>query len=104
MTLFLFATPAIQAGDNSQQLQAIARMGELNGVALQCSYLEQVQRIKQALILNLPKQREFGIWFEKTTQDSFMNFMQNSLTCPDVNDLDQQIYSAISQLKSEFKK
>lgn len=86
------------------QLKAIAEMGRLNGIALQCRYLQQVQRIKQELVLNLPKQRPLGDWFEQKTNESFMSFMQDDLNCPPEHDFEQEYQQAVATLKSEFKK
>ena len=86
------------------QLSSIAELGRLNGVALQCSYTTQMQQIKQALVLNLPKQRALGEWFENKTNDSFMAFMNTNASCPSVVDFMQEVNAAIINLESEFKK
>ena len=86
------------------QLNSIAELGRLNGVALQCSYTTQMQQIKQALVLNLPKQRVLGEWFESTTNDSFMAFMTTNASCPSATEFMQQVNAAIITLESEFKK
>ncbi|MDT8281886.1 MAG: hypothetical protein RQ982_03635 [Gammaproteobacteria bacterium] len=94
---------AAQAATSSQ-LDSIADLGRLNGVALQCRYTTQMQQIKQALVLNLPKQRALGEWFENSTNDSFMAFMNTSASCPSVVDFMQEVNAAIITLESEFKK
>ena len=86
------------------QLNSIADLGRLNGVALQCSYTTQMQQIKQALVLNLPKQRALGEWFENKTNDSFMAFMSINASCPSPVDFMQEVNAAIITLESEFKK
>ena len=96
-------THAAQAASDSQ-LNAIADLGRLNGVALQCRYTTQMQQIKQALVLNLPKQRALGEWFESTTNESFMAFMTTNASCPSATEFMQQVNSAIITLESEFKK
>lgn len=88
----------------SSQLSSIAELGKLNGVALQCRYTSQMQQIKQALVLNLPKQRALGEWFENSTNDSFMAFMNTSASCPSATEFMQQVNAAIITLESEFKK
>lgn len=85
------------------QLDAISPMGKLNGIALQCRYVEQMQRIKMSLVLHLPKQRELGDWFEQTTNSSFLDFMNKDLSCPDINLFEQQIDAAIKQVATTFK-
>jgi len=86
------------------QLTSIADLGRLNGVALQCRYTTQMQQIKQALVLNLPKQRALGEWFENKTNDSFMAFMKTNASCPSAVDFMQEVNAAIITLESEFKK
>jgi len=86
------------------QLNSIAELGRLNGVALQCNYTIQMQQIKQALVLNLPKQRALGEWFENKTNDSFMSFMTANASCPSAVDFMQEVNAAIITLESEFKK
>ena len=94
---------AAQAASDSQ-LNAIADLGRLNGVALQCGYTTQMQQIKQALVLNLPKQRALGEWFENKTNDSFLAFMTTNASCPSAVDFMQEVNAAIITLESEFKK
>jgi hypothetical protein len=103
--VFVLQSPAFSAEvATSAQLQAIAEMGRLNGIALQCRYLPQVQRIKRELVLNLPKQRALGDWFEQKTNDAFMGFMQQNKSCPAVFDFDQTLQHAFEKLEAEFKK
>ena len=94
---------AAQAASDSQ-LNSIADLGRLNGVALQCRFTAQMQQIKQALVLNLPKQRALGEWFENKTNDSFMAFMTSNASCPSPVDFMQEVNAAIITLESEFKK
>ncbi len=98
-----FSAFAAQAASDSQ-LESIADLGRLNGVALQCRYTTQMQQIKQALVLNLPKQRVLGEWFENKTNDSFMAFMTTNASCPSATEFMQQVNAAIITLESEFKK
>jgi hypothetical protein len=86
------------------QLDSVDALGELNGVALQCKYLEQTQRIKLALVKNLPKQRELGEKFDNTTNQSFMNFMNTKSSCPDSQFFSGQVGLAILKLESAFAK
>lgn len=90
--------------DAEDQHAAITRLGELNGVALQCRYFEQMQRIKQTLVVNLPKKRELGLLFEDATNRSFLAFMQQDETCPGSADFVSQIDSAVSDLEAAFAK
>ncbi len=94
-------SPAQAASEN--QLSAIAAMGSLNGVALQCRYMDQMQRIKMTLVLHLPKQRELGDWFEQTTNNAFMDFMSKNLSCPDSEAFVEQVDAAIKTIEKTFK-
>lgn len=103
--LILFSSNVFaERAATESQLNSIAELGKLNGVALQCSYKTQMQQIKQALVLNLPKQRALGEWFESKTNDSFMSFMTTNATCPSAVNFMQQVNAAIITLESEFKK
>ncbi len=103
-SIMLLQAPAIaQQAATDSQLKAIEEMGRLNGVALQCRLMPQMQRIKRELVLKLPKQRALGDWFERKTNASFLAFMKNASSCPSAGDFDQQLDKAISQLESEFK-
>lgn len=86
------------------ELAAISAMAEVNGVALQCRYIEQMQRIKRVLVLHLPKRRELGDWFEQQTNASFMQFMSNDSTCPGSLKFIQQVDMAVDKLQTVFKK
>ncbi|MGD2119988.1 MAG: hypothetical protein PVG66_16645 [Chromatiales bacterium] len=88
---------------SDSQLAAVARLGELNASALQCRHIDQVRRIKQALVVHLPKRRELGELFEQTTNTAFLNFIEQDKVCPDANELQQQVGAAIEQLAQEFR-
>ena len=87
LAMILFASPLYATTD--AQRKAIESIGELNGVALQCSYIDKVKLIKLALVKNLPKQRILGQWFEDATNQTFMKFMESGqqlpLLAPDFN-------------------
>ena len=100
--LMLSVLQPASAANHEARLDAIARMGELNGVALQCRYLDQMRRIKQVLIKNLPKERALGEWFEKTTQDSFMGFMQENRECPGLIEFERDLDQASQRIEEVF--
>jgi hypothetical protein len=89
------ATPA--------ELDAIAEMGRLNGIALQCRYVEKMQKIKMSLVLHLPRQRELGDWFERSTNQSFMDFMNRDARCPPLEMYEQQLEAAIKDIEKIFQ-
>jgi len=96
----LFAHPAHSATED--QHAAISRLGMLNGIALQCRYFEQMQRIKLTLVANLPKRRELGLLFEDVTNKSFMGFMHQDATCPGSADFVSRVDAAVGKLESAF--
>ncbi len=104
MMVLLFAFQGAQAtsAPSDSQLNAIARMGELNGIALQCRFLDQMRRIKQVLIKNLPKQRALGAWFEEKTHESFMDFMKKDSACPGLIEFDRDLDTAAKQVEEAF--
>ncbi len=85
------------------QLAAISIAGELNGTALQCKFLEQTQRLKRALVLNLPRERKLGEWFDVNTNLSFMDFISSKSVCPNAHSFRSQVDSSIKQIESAFK-
>ncbi len=99
--LVIFQSSAWAA--NEDQLAAISRAGELNGIALQCKFLEQTQRLKRALVLNLPKERKLGEWFDVNTNMSFMEFISSKSVCPDEQSFKSQVDASIKQVESAFK-
>ena len=82
--------------------QAVAKMGELNGVALACRWFEEVRRIKRALIDNLPKQRELGEIFEDRTNQSFQGFVGSGQPCPSPAGFSAELDQAIETLEEAF--
>ena len=89
---------------NSDQLSAIRDLGTLNGIALQCNALSETQRIKRALVANLPKRRQLGELFDYETNKSFMAFIENSAECPSPQSLKQQVDEALNRLESLYSK
>lgn len=100
--LLLLAQVSLYASDD-RQFEVIQRLGELNGVALHCKALAETQRMKRALVANLPKRRQLGEWFDQHTQGSFMRFMQENQSCPSAAELQQQVGKAISELEEVYR-
>ncbi|MGD8587369.1 MAG: hypothetical protein PVG22_00920 [Chromatiales bacterium] len=84
------------------QLAAIKRLGELNGIALNCGAIEQTRRMKQALVVNLPKQKQLGELFDYETNRSFLQFIQERKQCPAAVDLQQRVEEGIRQLEAVY--
>jgi len=87
---------------NDDQLQAIRALGELNGVALHCKALSETRRIKQALVLNLPKRRQLGELFDYETNKSYMAFIERNASCPSAAELSQRVDEALKVLEAAF--
>ena len=97
---FTGQAPAGSSADARQQ--ALARMGELNGVALACRYYDQSKRIKGALIEGLPKQRELGQAFDDRTNESFLAFVKSARPCPSPAAFSEEVGRAIEALNKAY--
>ncbi|MCW9024291.1 MAG: hypothetical protein OQK73_06380 [Gammaproteobacteria bacterium] len=98
----LFFSSLVMAAETEPQRQSIEALGELNGIALHCQYLEHVRFIKQSLVETLPKKRRLGDIFEDATNTSFLAFAQRRDSCPSPAEFDQQVNAAIDQLYKAF--
>ena len=87
---------------NSQHFSAIRQLGEINGVALHCKALAETQRMKRALVLNLPKRRQLGELFDSETNASFLKFIREGAICPSPDELKNQVDEAIGILEEVF--
>lgn len=97
----LFLSYRLQAS-TEDQLNSIETLGALNGVALQCGYLQQAGRIKSALIVNLPKERQLGRLFEEVTNKSFLASLEDPAGCPGEEALAERVDAGITTLKKAF--
>jgi hypothetical protein len=99
----LLVSTVVQAeGITELQFSAIKKMGELNGVALNCRFLAETQRMKKALVLALPKRRQFGEVFDTETNTAFLSFIENKLDCPKEAVLSNEVDDAIINLDTVF--
>ena len=73
---------AAAAAADDPRYMAVGALGELNGVALQCKYLDQVRRLKAAVVAHAPKERSFGLAFEEATNRAFLDFARSAGRCP----------------------
>ena len=76
VSAYLALGPRDAIGGDDPRHQAVKDLGTLNGVALQCRYLDEVRRMKQAVVANAPKQRSFGLAFDEATNQSFLAFIR----------------------------
>jgi hypothetical protein len=102
LLLCLLGQTTAQAASD-EQLAAIRELGRLNGIALQCNALPETQRMKRALVANLPKRRQLGELFDYETNQSFMAFIQTQASCPDPQSLSRQVDEQLIQLETVFK-
>ena len=96
----LLSTPARAVTD--AQYASITALGELNGIALQCGYIEQTRRMKRVLVATLPKRRALGLAFDEATHNSFLNFIEQQASCEGEQELSGRVDTALERLKSEF--
>lgn len=73
---------AAHAQDLAAQRKAVTGLGLLNGQALACRYLDEVRRMKEAVIAHAPQERVFGADFDKATNDGFLRFRSEGGACP----------------------
>lgn len=102
MLALLVAGPAWAAGMDDEQLGAVRALGELNGMALNCHYIDETRRMKKALVLALPKRRQYGELFDTTTNSAFLKIVETRAECPDEAAFSQQVDAAILKLEAAF--
>lgn len=94
--------PGVSTSVSDSQYESIKALGMLNGVALNCRYLEETQRMKQALVDTLPKRRELGMAFDQITNDAFLAFIERNDPCPEASDFAASVGEAIQSLERSF--
>ena len=82
--------------------RVIRELGELNGIALQCRYIDQVRRMKAAVVLNAPKERSFGLAFDEATNRSFLAFIEEKAVCPHPETFERQVGHQVDALRAAF--
>ncbi|MCB1792805.1 MAG: hypothetical protein KDJ27_01135 [Gammaproteobacteria bacterium] len=93
---------AADMGDTDAQYAAVATLGESNGIALQCKYLDLVREMKQAVVAHAPKERSFGMAFDDATNRAFLAFAHENATCPTHATLAQQVGERIEGVARAF--
>lgn len=96
-----FTLPA--AAFTTQQHDTVIRLGELNGVALQCGYAAEMRRMKTALIGAVPKVSQLGQLFEEATQKSFMAMVEKRQPCPNLAPFHGEVDRAVTALQQAFQ-
>jgi hypothetical protein len=96
-------TVPVNAADTPDpRYAAVSALGELNGIALQCKYLDQVRRMKAAVVANVPKERSFGLAFDQATNDAFLAFIRQGDACPTHDAHERQVGHAIDRMRTVF--
>ena len=90
--------------DDDPRYAAVKGLGGLNGVALQCKYIDQVRRMKSAVVANAPKERSFGLAFDEATNEAFLAFIRDGKTCPKHATLERQVGHQIDAMRAAFTK
>ena len=101
--MLLLAAPAVHSADDAARHQAVADLGRLNGVALNCRYLDQVRIMKAAVVDNAPKQRSYGLMFDEATNEAFLDMIQSAQPCPGPAGFSEQVQSAVMELQRIFE-
>ena len=90
------------AADEDPRYAALAGLGQLNGVALQCKYIDEMRRMKAAVVRNAPKERSFGLAFDQATNGAFLRFIEQQESCPHPEDFTRRVDQRIDVLRAVF--
>lgn len=101
LLIALLAGPA-GAADPIAQYDAVKALGTLNGLALHCKYLDQVRRMKAAVVDNAPKERSFGLAFDESTDAAFRTAIDQRQACPGPAGFSAEVGGAIEALRQAF--
>ncbi len=105
LALTIFVSTPVLAGSQvltEAQYSAIQKLGQLNGIALNCGYLAETQRMKKSLVMALPKVRQFGEAFDIETNKAFLKFIEERSICPEEKQLSVEVDTAIIELDAVF--
>ena len=98
----LLAVSATGHAEQDPRYRAIQDLGALNGVALQCRYIDQVRRMKQAVVSNAPKERSFGLAFDEATNKAFLAFIERQESCPQGETFARSVGHQIDRVRTVF--
>lgn len=102
VTLVALLTSTAAMADTQARYDAVKSLGRLNGVALQCKYLDQVSRMKWAVVESAPKERSYGLAFEQATNDGFLDFIRQQESCPGPAGFEKAVAESIQQMQQLF--
>lgn len=103
VAMLMVSLPLAAVGaDSDGRYVSVKELGALNGVALQCKHLDQVRRMKAAVVAHAPKERSFGLAFDQATNDAFLTFIRRGEACPSHDALERQVGHAIDRMAEAF--
>ena len=94
----LAASPA----DPDPRYAAVEALGQLNGIALPCKFLDQVRRMKAAVVEHAPKERSFGLAFDEATNAAFLAFVRGGEGCPSHDAFQREVGHRIDGMVDAF--
>lgn len=92
------------AAVTNEQFNSIKQLGTLNATALNCGFMDETRRMKQALVKALPKRRQLGDAFEAFTHEAFLVELEKKKACPDIKTFSKDVETAIDALNWAFIK
>ena len=101
--LLLVFAPAWSANQD-RVYEAVDELGELNGIALQCRYIDQVRRMKSAIVAHVPKERLYGQAFDEATNRSFLRFIEEDAACPSKRTFEREVGYQIDVLQNSVSR
>lgn len=98
--LLLSLLAAFPVAAATPQEQAVKALGALNGTALQCHYMDEMRRIKGAVVAHAPRTRPMGAVFEEATNESYLAFAREERPCPPQDSFTREVDAAIKALQA----
>lgn len=102
VAVFLLLPLTAAMADTQARYEAVKSLGRLNGEALQCGHVDEVRRMKQAVVDNAPKERSFGLAFDEATNEAFLDFIEQRSRCSGPGSLSGRVDTAIEVLVEAF--
>ena len=100
--LFFTTLPSSVFAVSDVQFKTVRSLGELNGAALNCKYIDETRRMKRSLVSTVPQLRVIGQAFDQSTNSAFLTMIKSEQPCPDEYSLSRQVDQAIQQLEQAF--
>ena len=102
--VFLLAHAPAWSANQDRVYEAVDALGELNGIALQCRYIDQVRRMKAAVVAHVPKERLYGQAFDEATNRSFLRFIEEEGVCPSKPTFEREVGHRIDVLQNSVSR